>query len=154
MRLILPRHTPYVAATATANLLTREAVKQVLRFGQDAVMVNLGNHRPNLSYSVHRLKNAKASIPKILLYFTDPTKLGGYTLIFVDSWSIGELVLALLRRHVVPSLRFKIQIYHAFRSDFAKEILAAGFEREDGFEVMICTEAMTLVCSLSILFLS
>jgi superfamily II DNA helicase RecQ len=145
MRLILPGHTPYVAATATANLLTREAVRQVLRFGQDSVTVNLGNHRPNLAYSVHRMKKATSSVSEILEYFPDQTKLPGCTLIFVDSRPIGQLVLSLLRRHFIPSLRYKIQIYHAFRSDYAKEILASGFEKDGGFEVMICTEAMTLV---------
>jgi ATP-dependent DNA helicase RecQ len=62
MRLVLPGCTPYVAATATANLLTREAVKQVLRFGEDYVAINLGNYRANLAYSVHRMRKAKASV--------------------------------------------------------------------------------------------
>jgi superfamily II DNA helicase RecQ len=145
MRLILPGHVPYVTATATANLLTREAIRQVLRFGEDSLTVNLGNYRPNLAYSVHRLKKAKASLAEILHYFQDKTRLPGYTLIFVDSRPIGQIVLFLLRQHVVPSLRHKIQIYHAFRSDKAKEILVNGFEKDGGFQVMICTEAMTLV---------
>ncbi|KAG9078436.1 hypothetical protein FRC06_008368, partial [Ceratobasidium sp. 370] len=144
MRLILPVHTPYVAATATAKLLTRKAIRQVLRFGDDTVSINLGNHRPNLAYSVHRLKQAKASVPEILEYFPDKNQLPGYTLIFVDSRPLGQLLLALLRRHVAPELRYKIQIYHAFRSDHAKDVLANGFEKEGGFEVMICTEAMTM----------
>ncbi|KAG9088671.1 hypothetical protein FRC06_001930, partial [Ceratobasidium sp. 370] len=144
MRLVLPGHTPYIAATATANELTREAIKQVLRFGEDSLLLNLGNYQPNLAYSVHRMKKAKASISELLEYFPSKTSLSGYTLIFVDSRVTSQLILLILRNHLVPSLRFKVQIYHAFRSDYTKAVLAAGFEREDGFGVMVCTEAMTM----------
>ncbi|KAG9081476.1 hypothetical protein FS749_007630, partial [Ceratobasidium sp. UAMH 11750] len=144
MRLVLPGHTPYIAAMATANELTREAIKQVLRFGEDSLLLNLGNHRPNLAYSVHRMKKAKASISELLEYFPSKTSLSGYTLIFVDSQATGQLILSILRNHLVPSLRFKVQIYHGVQSDYTKAVLAAGFEREDGFGVMVCTKAMTM----------
>ncbi|KAG8689535.1 hypothetical protein FRC09_012390 [Ceratobasidium sp. 395] len=144
MRLIVPGHTPYVAATATANELTREAIKQVLRFNEGSLFVNLGNHRPKLAYSVHRMKKAKSSISELLDYFIDKHKLPGNVLIFVDSRPLGQLALSLLRNHLAPAIRYKVQIYHAFRSDNVKELLASMFEKEDGFGVLICTEALTM----------
>ncbi|KAG8776895.1 hypothetical protein FRC12_000635 [Ceratobasidium sp. 428] len=144
MRLIVPGHTPYVAATATANELTRKAIKQVLRFNEGSLFVNLGNHRPKLAYSVHRMKKAKSSISELLDYFVDKNKLPGNVLIFVDSRPLGQLALSLLRNHLAPGIRYKVQIYHAFRSDNVKDLLANMFEKEDGFGVLICTEALTM----------
>ncbi|KAG8685522.1 hypothetical protein FRC08_013070 [Ceratobasidium sp. 394] len=144
MRLVLPGHTPYVAAPATANEETREGIKHVLRLGEDHLFIHLGNHRPNLAYSVHRLKKAKSSIPELLEYYPDRARLNArFSLLFVDNRPLGQLVLSLLRQNMLPRLRYKVQIYHAFRSDNVKEVLAAGFEKADGFSDLVCTEALT-----------
>ncbi|KAG8712320.1 hypothetical protein FRC09_019993 [Ceratobasidium sp. 395] len=145
MRLVLPGHTPYVAATATANQATREGIKHVLRLSDDLLPVHLGNHRENLAYSVHRLKKGKSSISELLGYYPDKTRrLPRFSLIFVDNRPLGQLALSLLRQDMLPQLRYKAQIYHAFRSDNVKEILAAGFETEDGFSDLVCTESLTM----------
>ena len=145
LKLILTRKTPFIAATATANNLTREAIKTSLRFGPNALTVNLGNHRPNLAYSIHRLKHASASVNEILEYFPWKDRLPIFALIFVDSQQLGHKILHILRQHFVPELRHMIEIYHAMRGDYDKAILATGFERDDGYRVMICTEALTMV---------
>ncbi|KAG8682970.1 hypothetical protein FRC11_014130, partial [Ceratobasidium sp. 423] len=66
LRLILPPTTTFIAATATANQATRKEIKKQLRFSADSYYINLGNHRSNLSYSVHRLEHAASSIAEIL----------------------------------------------------------------------------------------
>ncbi|KAF8596785.1 hypothetical protein BDV93DRAFT_393636, partial [Ceratobasidium sp. AG-I] len=58
LKLIENGHIPAIAAMATANNLMRESIKQVLRFGSDSLTINLGNYRPNLAYSVHRMAHA------------------------------------------------------------------------------------------------
>ncbi|KAF8599103.1 hypothetical protein BDV93DRAFT_407281, partial [Ceratobasidium sp. AG-I] len=65
LKLIGNEHIPVIAATATANALTRESIKQVLRFGSDSLTINLGNFRPNLAYSVRRLAHAASSLSEI-----------------------------------------------------------------------------------------
>lgn len=127
---------------------------ELLRFGQDALVINLGNRRDNLSYSVHRLKNASASVAEILEYFPSKNDLPRFTLIFVDSRKLGQTVLHILHQHVAPEKRGAIQLYHACRSEFDKKVIAAGFEREDGFKVLICTEALTMVSNRLILMYS
>ncbi|KAG8732695.1 hypothetical protein FRC10_000752 [Ceratobasidium sp. 414] len=135
---------PCIAATATANLPMRESIRQVLRFGVNSQTINLGNHRSNLAYSVHRLAHASASVSEILDYFPSRVSFPRFMLIFVDSRPLGQAVLHTIGQHVLPSLRWQVQIYHAFRSDFAKDILSAAFERDDGFKVLVCTEAVAL----------
>ncbi|KAF8593813.1 P-loop containing nucleoside triphosphate hydrolase protein, partial [Ceratobasidium sp. AG-I] len=144
LKLVAHGDLPCIAATATANNLMRESIKQVLRFGPYALTINLGNHRPNLAYSVHRMARSSACISEVLAYFPSRTSFPKFALIFVDSRPVGQVVLHLLRQHVSPAIRWQVQIYHAFRSDLAKEVLAAGFEREDGFRVLVTTESLTL----------
>ncbi|KAF8593161.1 P-loop containing nucleoside triphosphate hydrolase protein, partial [Ceratobasidium sp. AG-I] len=144
LKLVGNGEIPFIAATATANNLMRESIKQVLRFGNNSLTINLGNHRPNLAYSVHRLAHASASVPEILEYFPSRTSFPHFSLIFVDSRALGQAVLHTIRQHVIPSIRWKVQIYHAFRSDLVKEALAFGFELEDGFRVLVCTESLTM----------
>ncbi|KAG8741975.1 hypothetical protein FRC11_014560 [Ceratobasidium sp. 423] len=144
LRLLLTREVPMVAATATANNLMRQAIKQSLRFGSNAFEVNLGNRRPNIAYSVHRLPNVSAVVAALLEYFHSKSELPGFTLIFVDSRKLGAQLLEALRQHVDPEIRGDIQLYHASRSEFDKKILAAGFERDDGFKAMFTTEALTM----------
>ncbi|KAF8600638.1 P-loop containing nucleoside triphosphate hydrolase protein [Ceratobasidium sp. AG-I] len=144
LKLILTHKTPYVAATATANNLAQKTIKKMLRFGQDSLTINLGNHRSNLAFSVHRLKHAARSVMEILDYFPSRTELSGFTLIFVDSRPLAYVILHILRQYIVPELRSAIDIYHACRGEYDKMLLAASFEREDGIRVMITTEALTL----------
>lgn len=146
LKLLSSSKISFIAATATANIKTRAEIARSLRFGPDAYTRNLGNYRPNLAYSVHRLPRAASSIREILEYFPSRTEFKEYTLVFVDSRPLGQNVLDIIRQHVVPEIRWQVQIYHAFRSEFTKEILAGGFEREGkSFRVMVCTEALTMV---------
>ncbi|KAG8735730.1 ATP-dependent DNA helicase sgs1, partial [Ceratobasidium sp. 423] len=144
LRLLLTREIPMVTATVTANNLMRQVIKQSLRFGSNAFEVNLGNRRPNIVYLVHRLLNVSAVVAALLEYFHSKSELPGFTLIFVDSRKLGAQLLEALRQHVVPEIRGDIQLYHASRSEFDKKILAAGFERNDGFKAMFTTEALSL----------
>ena len=134
-----------VAATATANNLMRQAIKHSLRFGPDSFEVNRGNRRPNIAYSVHRVKNVSAVVTNLLEYFPSKSELPGFTIIFVDSRKLGASLLEALRQHLNPEIRGAVQLYHASRSELDKKILAAGFEPEDGFKVMFSTEALTMV---------
>jgi superfamily II DNA helicase RecQ len=145
LRLVTHSKTPYIAATATANADMRQSIKNSLSFREDSLTVNLGNYRHNIVHSVHRLKGGAASVIEILNYFPSKTELPGYCLVFVDSRPLGQAVLHLLRQHVVPALQPRIQIYHAHRGEYTKSILQAGFEKEEGFGVLICTEALTMV---------
>ncbi|KDN42564.1 hypothetical protein RSAG8_06707, partial [Rhizoctonia solani AG-8 WAC10335] len=87
LKLVLTGEVSTVAATATANNLMRQAIKQSLRFGPDAFQVNLGNRRPNIAYSVHRIKNASAVGTDLLEYFPSKSELPGFTLIL---WTRGN----------------------------------------------------------------
>ncbi|KAG8687594.1 hypothetical protein FRC11_006937 [Ceratobasidium sp. 423] len=144
LKLLLTRDAPFIAATATANRLMQEAIKQSLRLGPDAFEINLGNRRLNLAYSVHRLRNVSTAAEEILDYFPSRTRIDGFTLIFVDSRKLGNQILFKLRQYFDPNLHGAIQLYHATRSEYDKEIMAAGFECNDGFSILICTEALTM----------
>ncbi|KAG8707416.1 hypothetical protein FRC11_007459 [Ceratobasidium sp. 423] len=61
LKLLLNGESPFIAATATANCLMQEAIKQSLRFSPDAFEANLGNRRSGIGYSVHRLRNVSAA---------------------------------------------------------------------------------------------
>lgn len=148
---MLTHKTPYVAVTATANNLACKTIKKMLRFGEDSLTINLGNRRSNLAFSVHRLKHAAHSVMEILDYFPSRKELLGFTLIFVDSRPLAHIILHIIRQYLVPTLRSSVDIYHACRGEYDKRLLAAGFEREDGIRVMICTEALTMVSSLVVL---
>jgi superfamily II DNA helicase RecQ len=145
LKLVGTARLPCIAATATANLLMRESIKKALQFKPDSLTINLGNHRSNLAYSVHRLAHASASVSDILEYFPSRTTFPRFMLIFVDSRPLGQAVLHTIRQHVDPSIRWQAQIYHAFRGDFAREVLSAAFERDNGFKVLVCTEAVAMV---------
>ncbi|KDN41835.1 hypothetical protein RSAG8_07206, partial [Rhizoctonia solani AG-8 WAC10335] len=84
LKLLLIGEVPMIAATATANNLMRQAIKQSLRFGSDAFEVNLGNRRPNIAYSVHRVRNVSAVATELLEYFPSKSELPEFTIIFVD----------------------------------------------------------------------
>ncbi|CAE6434688.1 unnamed protein product [Rhizoctonia solani] len=140
LKLLLTGEVSMVAATATANNLMRQAIKQSLRFSSDVFEVNLGNRLPNISYSVHWIKNVSAVATELLEYFPSKSELPEFTIIFVDSRKLGASLLEALRQHLDPDLPGAVQLYHASRSEFDK-ILAAGFEREDGFKAMFSTEA-------------
>ncbi|KAG8704537.1 hypothetical protein FRC11_009783 [Ceratobasidium sp. 423] len=75
LRLLLTREVPMVAATATANNLMRQAIKQSLQFGSNAFEVNLGNRRSNIAYSVHRLPNVSVVVVASLEYFLSKSEL-------------------------------------------------------------------------------
>ncbi|CUA69899.1 hypothetical protein RSOLAG22IIIB_08739 [Rhizoctonia solani] len=139
LRLLITHEVPWIATTATASEATRKIIKASLRFQDDALVVNLGNRKLNLAYSVHRMKRAASFIPEILDYFPSKTELPGYTLIFIQPRRVGQLVLYLFRQHVAPKIRYQIQIYHTFRSDHTNEIIALAFEIKGGFRVIICS---------------
>ncbi|EUC55211.1 helicase carboxy-terminal domain protein [Rhizoctonia solani AG-3 Rhs1AP] len=122
----------------------QEAIKQSLRFDSNAFEVNLGNRRSNIAYSVHRLKNVSTVASEILEYFPSKTHVDGFTLIFVDSRKTGNQILYKLRKHLDPDLHGAVQLYHATRSEYDKEVMAAGFELAIGFLILICTEALTM----------
>ncbi|KAG8773428.1 hypothetical protein FRC12_002549 [Ceratobasidium sp. 428] len=148
LQLVLPGQTPYVAATATAaNEATREAIEHTLQFGDKFEFINLGNFRENPAHSVYRMKKRQSSIPEIVRLSPDKNRFRCFTLVLVDSRPIGQLVLSILRRSFAPHLRPKIQLYHAFRSNNAKKILAYGFEEEYGYGIQICTEILTMTCT-------
>lgn len=97
LKLILTGRVPFIACTATANKLMQRAIQESLCFGPDALEINLGNRRSNIAYSVHRLKNASASVIELLEYFPSKTELPRFTLIFVDSRKLGQVALHYLR---------------------------------------------------------
>ncbi|QRV74649.1 DEAD/DEAH box helicase [Ceratobasidium sp. AG-Ba] len=144
LKLISVGRLPCIAATATANAVTRESIKQSLRFESSSLEKNLGNHRERLAYSVHRLKHASASLLEILLYFPCRRFFTCVVLVFVNSRPLGQAVLHAIRQHIDPAIRWQVQIFHAFRGDFAKAVLAALFEKDGGFMVLVCTEIVAL----------
>lgn len=145
LRRILPPNTPVLAATATANSAVRENIMNVLNFREKRRIINLGNHRPNLIYRVHRLRRAgESAVDEIHQYFPSRTNFP-LTLIFVDSRSIGQTIYDSMRRFAAPEARGGIQFYHAFRSELSRRVIEEGF-REEIFRIVICTESLTMVC--------
>ncbi|KDN40895.1 hypothetical protein RSAG8_07763, partial [Rhizoctonia solani AG-8 WAC10335] len=122
LRLVLPPTTTFMAATATANEATRKEIKKQLRFGTDSYYINLGNHRPNLSYSVHRLKHAAASVDEILEYFPRKNSIHYITLVFVDSRQLGHTLLHVLQQHLDPKIRHQVELYHSMRGEWDKAV--------------------------------
>ncbi|KAF8597052.1 P-loop containing nucleoside triphosphate hydrolase protein, partial [Ceratobasidium sp. AG-I] len=114
LRRLMPPNTPVIAATATANEKVRKSI----------------------------MDGSESAVGEIFQYFPSKTELP-LSLIFVDSRSVGQTVLQALRDYVDPSLKGQIHIYHAFRSEFSKKVLAEGFQREE-FRVLICTESLTM----------
>ncbi|KAG9074795.1 hypothetical protein FRC06_010452, partial [Ceratobasidium sp. 370] len=129
LRRILPPETPVLAATAMANSAVQKSIKEVLGFGDNSHTENLGNYRPNIIHEVHRLAGAEKAVGEINQYFPSKTELP-IALIFVDSRPLGQTVLHSLRNYVDPSVRGQIQIYHSYRSNFAKRVLTEGFKKE------------------------
>ncbi|CUA74719.1 hypothetical protein RSOLAG22IIIB_11431 [Rhizoctonia solani] len=133
-----------MAATATANEATRKEIKKQLCFGCDFYYINLGNHHPNLAYLVHWLKHAAASADEILEYFPQKDSIPGVTLIFVDSQQLGHSILQILRQHLNPEIQHQVEIYHSTRGEWDKAVIPYGFEKVNGYIVLICTEALTM----------
>ncbi|KDN34528.1 hypothetical protein RSAG8_12374, partial [Rhizoctonia solani AG-8 WAC10335] len=134
----------FMAVTVTATTTARAGIPKALHFGSDALEINLGNHRKNLAYSVHKLKSVTDCAQEVLHYFPSKTELNGYSLIFVNSRPIGTQVLTVLRGHFIPELHGRIELYHSSRSELDKQILAAGFEKADGFGIMVTSDALTM----------
>jgi superfamily II DNA helicase RecQ len=143
LRRLLPPDTPALAVTATANQAVQNNIKEVLSFGDDSHTENLGNYRSNIIHEVHELAGREKAVGEIHQYFPSKTNLL-IALIFVDSRSLGQMVLHSLRNYVDPSVRGQIQIYHAYRSNFIKRVLTEGFKKEI-IRVLICTESLTMV---------
>ncbi|KAG8681241.1 hypothetical protein FRC08_015767 [Ceratobasidium sp. 394] len=142
LRRLLPPGTPVLAATATANQKVRQQVMEILAFRDNPYVLLLGNHRPNIIHSVHWLKGAESAVDEIHQYFPSKTELP-LALIFVDSRDLGYTVLRSMRDYVDPSVRGRIQLYHAYRTNFSKRIIEWGFKQEV-FRVLVCTEALTM----------
>ncbi|CAE6452350.1 unnamed protein product [Rhizoctonia solani] len=130
LKAVLTKKVPFMAATATANAVARAGIPKALHFGTNYLEINLGNHRNNLAYSVHKLKSVSNCAHKILHYFPSKSKIAGYTLIFVSSRPVGTQVLTVLCNYFIPELSGRIKLYHSSWSKLDKEILAAGFEKE------------------------
>ncbi|KAG9084457.1 hypothetical protein FRC06_004076 [Ceratobasidium sp. 370] len=142
LRRLLPPGTPVLAATATANQKVRQQVMEILAFRDNPYVLLLGNHRPNIIHSIHWLKGAESAVDEIHQYFPSKTELP-LALIFVDSRDLGYTVLRSMRDYVDPSVRGRIQLYHAYRTNFSKRVIEWGF-RQELFRVLVCTEALTM----------
>ncbi|KAG8732661.1 hypothetical protein FRC11_011740 [Ceratobasidium sp. 423] len=75
LKLLLTRESPFIVATAMANHLMQEVIKQLLHFGPDAFKVNLGNHQSGIGYSVHHLRNVPVAADEILDYLPLKTQI-------------------------------------------------------------------------------
>ncbi|SJL12622.1 uncharacterized protein ARMOST_16051 [Armillaria ostoyae] len=143
LRGILRPGTPVLAASATLTPRALQDVCSSLLIDRDtSFFLNLGNDRPNISTSVHRMKNASdfdALKPHLNLNATTPEELPK-TIIFMNTVKLTQQGARFIRNQFPRPMRKYVDYIYSHRSRRDKRKVMRRF-RHGQIRILIATEA-------------
>lgn len=159
LRAFFPAHIPILATSATlTDSALREVRTQLSIDIDDSFFLNLGNDRPNVSYSVLTLDSSTdfAALKTLLLPSgQDPEKPEDIkkTLVFLNKVQASQLSVREIRSWFPPHLRDCIDYLYAIRTPASKRRAMRNF-RNGSTRILIATEAAGMVCTLFLIISS
>jgi superfamily II DNA helicase RecQ len=149
IRALIPRATPFMALSATLPPPVLAEVKRSLGFNDTALVLNLGNDRPNITHEVREMTGSKNHPLDILSLIPDdvtPSTTLEKTMWFVNTRDACHVHHQLLLKHLPAELHSQVEIYHSLRSKGTKKrILREYSKRNSRIRILICTEAFGMV---------
>ncbi|KDQ05581.1 hypothetical protein BOTBODRAFT_149878 [Botryobasidium botryosum FD-172 SS1] len=151
VRKLVPHRVPFLGSTATAPPVVLDKICTSLHIDKDDhVFVNLGMFRENLVWEVNIMDASRPLVEQLDFLIPNQPTIENFQgderiLIYVNSRDIAHIICYYLRRLLPPHLRDRVAVFHAMRSDLAKEWLLYGFVN-GLLKIMICTEAAGMGC--------
>ncbi|KFH62152.1 hypothetical protein MVEG_11791 [Podila verticillata NRRL 6337] len=142
LRSMVPRDTPFLAASATLPPRVLENIKKSLHFRPDTHIINVGNDRPNIKFIITEFQHPMNSFQD-LKFLKDFKK----TIVYFNTRPDAEGA----RRYLVQELGLdssKIAVYHSIKSDELKSDILEKF-RDDKVLLLLATEAVGMGCDIS-----
>ena len=133
-------NTPFLAVSATLPPTLLKKVVSSLSL-KNPTIVNVGNDRPNIKYSVIKMRHPASSF-KDLDFLTDRLK----TIIYFQHKETLEQAGHYLRG-LLGNDRDRVTVYHSSKSDPTKELRLKAF-RENKFDILLSTEAAGMGCDI------
>lgn len=147
LRALIPDGTPVLAASVTLNPQALDDVYKKLVIDKHACFhLNLGNDRPNISTSVHRMKGSNdlpALKDHLNLSAGTPAEIPK-TLIFMNSVKLTQHGCRFIREQYPSHWHQYIDYIHAYRSRRDKRKVMRKF-REGKIRILVATEAAGMV---------
>lgn len=149
LRAFFPIGTPILAATATLTPASQQKLAKTLEIDLDtSFYLNLGNDRPNITYSVKVVKSAE-DVEALKEFFTGPYNNREeieQTVIFVDERILAQVVCREIRKWLPPELRDSVCFFHAGRTKGSKRRVMKKI-LSGHYRIMIATDAAGMVSS-------
>lgn len=147
LRSFVPLGVPVLATTATLSPAGLETVSKVLDINLNrAFVLNLGNDRPNITYSVQQMSN-QDDVDALAQYYS-----GNYkeledikkSMVFANTKTLTMMACNRIRDCLPRHLRGAVAFYHASRREGAKQRVLRQF-REGIIRVLVATDAAGMV---------
>ncbi|KAB5587900.1 hypothetical protein CTheo_8658 [Ceratobasidium theobromae] len=152
VRQFLPRRTPVIALSATLTPRVRRDLVPKLNLSTDHVLINEGNHKPNLTIAVLRCKYTLKSLHDLAFVIPDSTFHPfdiPKTLVYTDNIDTGRQIVQFLTSLLPDHLR-NAGIIRPYNSRHTQEYRALAMQqlREDNIRVLVCTDAAGMGCDI------
>jgi len=142
LRSMVPRDTPFLAASATLPPRILENIKKSLYFRPDTHIINVGNDRPNIKFIVTESQHPMSSF-RDLEFLMDFRK----TIVYFNSRRAAEAARIYLIKELCLDSN-KIGVYHSIKSDELKADILERF-RNDKIIILLATEAVGMGCDIN-----
>jgi len=154
LRAFFPSHIPILATSATLTESSLQTVRTQLDIDADECFyLNLGNDRPNVSYSVITIDSASDfnALKPLLLPNSNPQRPEDITktTVFLNKVQFTQICTREVREWFPPHLRHCIEFLYAIRTPQAKRAVMERFRRGET-RILIATEAAGMVRTFSI----
>ncbi|KLO19328.1 P-loop containing nucleoside triphosphate hydrolase protein [Schizopora paradoxa] len=143
LRAFFPIGTPILATTATLTPSSQQKLAKTLDIDLDkAFYLNLGNDRPNITYSVKVVKSAE-DVEALKDFFAGPydsREKIEQTVVFVDDRILAQVVCREIRSWLPPELHDTVCFFHAGRTKGSKRRVMKKIQT-GYYRIMIATDA-------------
>ena len=151
LRAFVPTGVPVLATSATLNPKAfADVILSLKIYLNTAFYINLGNDRPNISFSTLTINSSsdlcsiKSFFPSDLDFVKDIRK----TIIFTNDRQMSHDICRYLRSYLPPHLNQTFAYYHALLSSYTKKIILERF-RAGEIKVLASTEVAGMVRNIS-----
>ncbi|CAA7271578.1 unnamed protein product [Cyclocybe aegerita] len=153
LRAFFPPNIPILATSATLPQAALQEVRSQLGIdAADSFFLNLGNDRPNIEFSVHKMNSSTdfKALKPLLTRKPNPSTPDDFhkSIVFIDSVQSSHQVLREVRSWYPRHLRKHIDFLHAHRSPKAKRRAMRRF-RNGRTRILITTEAAGMGADIS-----
>lgn len=152
LRSLFPPTIPVFATSATLPPAALREVRSSLGIDTDcSFFLNLGNDRPNITYSTQIIKSSTdfEALRPLLSQNASPTSSSHLvkTIVFTNSIPSAQIGMRTVRSWFPDSLREYVDCLHARRTAHAKRRVMQRY-RQGKVKILVATEAAGMVCFL------